>query len=334
MEFKSTLEAIDSHTMGEPTRIIVDGMPEILGETVAEKKQYLSEKLDYLRRALMLEPRGHRNMFGAIILDTNNLDADFGIVFMDAGGYLNMCGHASIGAMTVAVEAGLVEKKEPVTTIKMDTPAGLVEGEVRVEGSKTKEVSLVNIPSFSYKRNIELDVPGIGRIKLDISFGGSFFAIVHASELSLKVDLKNKDELIDCGLKIRKAINRTIEVEHPVLTHINKVDLVEIYDKTDNPKADYKNVVIFGKGQIDRSPCGTGTCAKLANMYSKGNISIGEEFVYESITGTLFKGRVMAETRVEGIDAVVPEITGQAFITGINKYVIDESDPLKYGVKI
>lgn len=332
--FIQRIKAVDSHTMGEPTRVITGGMPEILGETMSQKKEYLQQNLDYLRRALMLEPRGHRNMFGSIITETNNRAADFGVIFMDAGGYLNMCGHGSIGTMTVAIELGLVEVIEPETTITMDTPAGLVKGRIKVEKGRAKEVSIVNVPSFLYKKDLLIETPNLGEIRLDIAFGGSFFAIVHAKSLGIRLKKKNRQKLIRYGLEIRETINKTIKVQHPDLKHINTVDLVEIYDNPIHKDADYKNVVIFGSGQMDRSPCGTGTCAKIATLYAKGELKEGQVFTYESITGTLFQGKVVGETKVGDFDAVIPEITGQAFITGFNEYVIDEDDPLKYGVII
>lgn len=334
MRFIKSINAVDSHTMGEPTRIIVGGVPNVPGKTMAEKKEYLQNDLDYLRTSLMLEPRGHRDMFGSILTSPIHDEADFGIVFMDGGGYLNMCGHGSIGAMTVAVETGIVELKEPYTNITMDTPAGIVKGKVKVENGKTKEVSIVNVPAFHYKKDVEINVPEIGTITLDISFGGSFFAIVHAKQLGLKVEPKYSQQLLDIGLKIRDIINETVEIQHPELSHINTVDLVEIYDEPTHPEADYKNVVVFGQGQVDRSPCGTGTCAKLATLYSKGELKQDKTFVYESITGTLFKGKIVGTTKIGGLDAIIPEITGAAFITGFNQYVIDEDDPVKYGFSL
>ncbi|MBS4536330.1 proline racemase [Clostridium sp. D2Q-14] len=331
MKFIRSINAIDSHTMGEPTRIVVGGIPKVPGKTMAEKKEYLQNELDHLRTSLMLEPRGHRDMFGSILTSPTNDEADFGIVFMDGGGYLNMCGHGSIGAMTVAVESGIVEAKEPFTEITMDTPAGIVTGKVKVENGKAKEVSVVNVPAFHYKKDVEIEVPEIGTIKLDISFGGSFFAIVNVNELGLKVESKYSQELLKIGLKIRDIINETIEIKHPELSHINTVDLVEIYDEPTHPEADYKNVVIFGQGQVDRSPCGTGTSAKLATLHSKGELKENEIFTYESITGTLFKGKIVGTTKVGDFDAIIPEITGSAYITGLNQYVIDEDDPVKYG---
>ncbi|ABR46896.1 proline racemase [Alkaliphilus metalliredigens QYMF] len=331
MKFSNSIHTVDSHTMGEPTRIVVGGLPRIPGATMADKKSYLEKNLDYMRTALMHEPRGHNDMFGSIITTTTDEEADFGIIFMDGGGYLNMCGHGSIGAATVAVESGMVVVEEPFTHITMESPAGLIKGKVKVENGKAREVSIVNVPSFLYKRDVEIEVPQIGKVTLDISFGGSFFAIIDAKQLGVKVETSQSDVLLKLGLQIRDIVNKTIKVQHPEKAHINTVDLVEIYDEASHPEAHYKNVVIFGQGQLDRSPCGTGTSAKLATLYAKGMLKENEEFVYESITGTLFKGRVLETTKVGEIDAVIPEITGSAYITGFNHFVIDPEDPLKYG---
>ncbi len=331
MNFSKSIHTIDSHTMGEPTRIVVGGMPRIPGKTMIEKKAYLEENLDNLRTALMHEPRGHNDMFGSIITTTQEEEADFGIIFMDGGGYLNMCGHGSIGAATAAVESGMVEVKEPYTYIKMDSPAGLIDARVRVENGKSKEVTIKNVASFLYKKDVVIELPEIGKVTLDISFGGSFFAIIDSKQLGVKVDVSECDTLLKLGLKIRDIVNKTVKVQHPEKPHINTVDLVEIYDEATHEDAHYKNVVIFGQGQLDRSPCGTGTSAKLATLYAKGKLEQNEEFVYESITGTMFKGKVIEETMVEDYDAIIPEITGSAFITGFNHFVIDSDDPLKYG---
>lgn len=331
MKFSKSLHAVDSHTMGEPTRIIVGGIPQIPGKTMPEKKAYLEQHLDHIRTAVMHEPRGHNDMFGSIITEPTMEEADLGIIFMDGGGYLNMCGHGSIGACTVAVETGMVEVKEPYTEIKLEAPAGLVRGKVKVENGKAKEVSVVNVPAFLYKRDVKVELPEVGTVTFDISFGGSFFAIVKATELKVEIEPKNVNVITDKAMRLMKIINDTIEIQHPILPHIKTVDLVEVWGPAKTPGATYQNVVIFGAGQADRSPCGTGTSAKMATLYAKGELKIGEPFVYESIIGTMFKGRVLEETKVGEYQAIIPEITGSAFITGFNHFVIDEEDPVKYG---
>lgn len=331
MRFTRTLMAIDSHTMGEPTRIVVGGVPHVPGKTMADKRAYLEEKMDHIRTSIMHEPRGHRDMFGSILTSPINDDADFGIVFMDGGGYLNMCGHGSIGAVTVAIETGMVPAVEPETNVTFDAPAGLIKARAAVEKGVVKSVTIRNVPAFLYKENVTVDVPGLGNIKLDISFGGSFFALVDVKELGLKVCPQNVDQLIKAGMAIMKAANEQIHIEHPELKHIKTIDLVEIYDQPTHPEAHYKNVVIFGDGQADRSPCGTGTSAKMAALYAKRKLALNQEFVYESIIGTLFRGRLVETAQVGEFAAVVPEITGSAYITGFNQFVIDPNDPVKHG---
>lgn len=296
-----------------------------------EKKQYLEDHLDHIRTAIMLEPRGHNDMFGSVMTQPCDPDADFGIIFMDGGGYLNMCGHGSIGAMTVAVETGVVPMEEPVTKVVMEAPAGIIKGDVKVENGKVQSVSIFNVPAFLYKKDQEVELPGVGKVKFDISFGGSFFAIVNAGQLGLKIEPKNAAKLTDLAMELRDIINRDIEIQHPTLEHIKTVDLVEIWDEPTNEKATYKNVVIFGQGQVDRSPCGTGTSAKLATLHARGELKEGEKFVYESILGTLFEGEIVGTTKVGEFDAVLPKITGSAYMTGFNNFLIDEDDPVKYG---
>ena len=325
------ITAIDSHTMGEPTRIVTGGIPKLKGKTMAEKKQFLIDELDHIRTAIMNEPRGHKDMFGSIITQPCNEDADFGIIFMDGGGYLNMCGHGSIGAVTAAIETGMVEVVEPITTVVMDTPAGLVTAKAKVADRRVSEVSIVNVASFLYKKDVSVEVPGIGNLVIDIAFGGSFFALVKASDLKLEISPANCFELTQAALKIRDCVNEQVEMQHPTLSHIITCDLVEVFGPPTHPDANYKNVVVFGEGQVDRSPCGTGTSAKLATLYTRGEIKEGELFVYESILGTLFKGVIVGKDKVGEFDAVIPEITGSAFITGFNNLVIDDRDPVKYG---
>lgn len=326
----TVFETIDSHTMGEPTRIITKGFPELIGNTMIERKQYLEEHFDHYRTALMLEPRGHKDMFGAVLTEPISKEADLGVIFMDTGGYLNMCGHGSIGSSTIAVETGLVKVTEPYTKIVLEAPAGLIYASVKVEHGKAVEASILNVPAFVYKKDLVVEIAGYGKVELDISFGGSFFAMIDAEKLGLILSTENITEITELGMEIIKKVNEAFEIKHPCLD-ITTVDLVEFYCSPTNPTANKKNVVIFGDSQVDRSPCGTGTSAKLALLYAKGELSIGEEFVYESITGSMFKGVITKETSIGGYKAVIPKITGSAYITGFNRWVIDETDPLKDG---
>lgn len=331
MKISRVINAIDSHTMGEPTRIVVGGIPNVKGATMADKKQYLIDEMDYIRTAIMHEPRGHREMFGSLITQPCNPEADFGIIFMDGGGYLNMCGHGSIGAVTAAIETGMVKAQEPITKVMMDTPAGLVTAQAKVQNGLVEEVSIVNVPSFLYKEGVTVDVPNLGKLTLDISFGGSFFALVNAKDLGIEILPENVFQLMQTALQIRDSVNAQVSMQHPTLGHIKTCDLVEIYGPPTHPQADYKNVVVFGEGQVDRSPCGTGTSAKLAALHAKGQQKVGDPFVYESILGTLFKGKILETTKAGDFDAIIPEITGSAYITGFNTLMIDDRDPVKHG---
>ncbi len=331
MKFFKSIHAIDSHTMGEPTRIITGGIPSIPGETMAQKKEFLQREMDHIRTGVMHEPRGHNDMFGSILTTAVTQNADFGVIFMDGGGYLNMCGHGSIGAVTAALETGIVNMEEPITKVAFDTPAGFIQAEARVENSKVKEVSIVNVPAFLYKQDQKVFMEGFGDIVFDISFGGSFFAIVDMGQFGLEIIPENANQIKKLGIRLRDIINREISVQHPELSHINTVDLVEFYGPPTHPEANHKNVVIFGQGQVDRSPCGTGTCAKLAALYARGELKEKEPFIYESILGTLFKGEIVGTGKIKEYTSIVPKITGASYITGFQHFVFDKDDPLLYG---
>ena len=330
LPYQYLIKAIDSHTMGEPTRVIYDGFPELPGKTMMEKKEYLIRHYDHLRSALMLEPRGHRDMFGVLMTEPVHEEADFGVIFMESGGCLNMCGHGSIGTAAVIVETGMIPVTEPYTDVVLDAPSGLIRARVRVTEGKAQEVSILNVPSFLFLERQSVTLPAWGEIRFDISFGGSFFALVNAEEIGLKLETDNIDRIEALGMQLLSEINQRISVKHPTLD-IKTVDLVEFYSHTDTPQANMKNCVVFGDGQIDRSPCGTGTSAKIASLYARGQLKLGEEFVYESITGSLFHAVAMEETNVEGYRAIIPQITGNAYLTGISQWILDERDPQEYG---
>jgi len=331
MKFSKSIFAIDSHTMGEPTRVVIAGIPSIPGNSMMEKKIYLEKELDYVRKLLMLEPRGHSGMFGSTLTQPVNPSADLGVVFMDTGGYLNMCGHGVIGTVTVALEMGFISMKKPITEVILDTPAGLVKTQAKISHDRVEEVTFQGVPSFVFKSGHKVLLPEVGEISVDIVFGGNFFGIVSAKDLGIKVGRENISRLIYLGMRLREELNKSIKVIHPENKYINSIDLIEIYDLPTDSEADLKNCVIFGEGQVDRSPCGTGTCAKLAVLYNAGKIKLNENFTHESILGTIFIGRVISETKVGDFSAIIPEITGSAYITGVQQFVVDENDPLKYG---
>lgn len=334
MQSIKSLYAIDSHTMGEPIRVILEGFPDIPGSSMMEKRSVLQKEYDYICKAAMNEPRGHQNMFGAILFPPISKEADLGVVFMDGGGYLTMCGHGTIGMATVAVEEKLVPVTEPYTELKIEAPAGIVHARVHVQNGRALEVSFTNVPSFLSHKDVTIDVPGIGGVHLDVAYGGNFFAIVDSAPLDLTLSPEHVDRISSLGSAIRDAVNSQLVIRHPLLDSIATVELVEFYGPATNPKATLKNVVFFGKNQLDRSPCGTGTSAKIATLYAKGLLKMGEPFVHEGILGTLFTGRVVGETTVGEYPAVIPEITGRAFVTGKNQLLFEDDDPFQHGFNL
>lgn len=329
--FEAQLQVVDAHTSGEFCRMVIGGFPEPEGNTMIEKKKWMESNYDHVRTALMLEPRGHHDMFGAFLCEPVNKEADLGVMFMDTGGYLNMCGHCTIGAVTVAIEAGLVESHEGENEVVLDAPAGLIRTKAMVKDGKVTEVTLTNVPAFIYKDNLTATIDGV-EIPYTISFGGSFFALVDTTKLDIgEINAKTVPAYTELGMKLRDKINAEVEIQHPTLD-ITEVDLVEFYGPTPNPdKATMRNVVVFGDAQADRSPCGTGTSAKLATLHAWNELGVGEEFIYESFIGTTFKGVIKEETKIGDYDAVIPMITGSAYLTGVATYLIDGQDPLKYG---
>jgi proline racemase len=331
MRFTKYFTSIDTHTGGEPTRTITSGIPPIPGATMGEKMVYMRDHLDWIRTSLMFEPRGHSVMSGVVLMPPCLPEADYGVIFIETGGYLPMCGHDTIGVSTALVEAGLVEVKEPYTEIALDTPAGLTRVKVRVEDGKARSVTLTNIPSFVFARDVTVEIPGHGAVTCDIAYGGNTYAIVAASAFGLAVRPDMASRLIEAGRTLRDVLNDTVRIQHPEIEFINEVTHVEFHDEPQNPSAHCRNAVLFGDAGIDRSPCGTGTSAKVALLHAQGRLPIGQEFVHESIIGSLFKARAVAATKVGAFDAVVPEITGSAHVMGFNQMVIDPDDPHKDG---
>ncbi|MCY8055947.1 proline racemase family protein [Bacillus inaquosorum] len=319
---QSYIETIDAHTMGEAARIVVGGIPKIQGKSMMEKKHFMIARMDHIRKLLMHEPRGHLNMFGAILTEPCHSKCDLGVLFMDSGSYLNMCGHGTIASITIAINNGLIDRKDKVL---LDTPSGIVECHVVYEKEKVKEVSFINVPAFLLEKDINVYVENIGYLTIDVAFGGSFFAIVDAEQLSLELNIEEQDKIATLGMAIRRAANEQLNIRHPDIPEINKIDLVEF--SLELGKNHYKNAVVFGDGQIDRSPCGTGTCAKLSTLELKP----GEYIIQESIIGSKFKGTVIDYTKVGDFRAIIPKITGAAWMTGIHKFSLEATDPYKEG---
>jgi len=314
--------------------VVVGGFPFVPGDSMAEKMAYLRCELDHLRRMLMLEPRGHADMFGCVLLPPANPEADIGAVFMEGDGYLDMCGHGSIGAVTVALETGLVELEEPFTEVLLDTPAGLVRAGARVEWGAVTDVTVRNVPSFLYREGVEVRPEGCDPVRVDVAFGGNFFALVKAADLGVRLEPGEAARIVEAGMRLKRAVNEAVSVRHPTVPHIRSIELVEISDEEGPGGGPPRNAVVFGDGQVDRSPCGTGTCARMAVLHARGMLAPGEEFVHESILGTRFEGRIVEETRVGPYDAVTVEITGRAYLTGLNQFLVDPRDPLGWGFRL
>ena len=325
------IKTIDAHTAGEPLRIILEGLPEIKGKTILEKRKYMKENLDHLRTALMFEPRGHADMYGAVITEPVNEGSDFGVLFLHNEGYSTMCGHGIISLTKVVVQTGMIESIEPITEIKIDTPAGLITSYAKVKDGKVESVYFHNVPSFVLTMNQEVEVTGIGNVKYDIAFGGAFYAFVNADELGIDMKEENYRELIEKGMAIKKAVMNSYQIKHPFEEDLNFLYGTIFYGKTHSKEADSRNVCIFAEGEVDRSPTGTGVSARMALHYSKGEIKINQQMIIESIIGTKFSGSVVNSTMFGNYDAVIPRVEGNAYITGKHEFVIDPEDPFKEG---
>ncbi|MEU0093076.1 proline racemase family protein [Kribbella sp. NPDC006257] len=325
-----TITAIDSHTEGMPTRVVTGGVGVVPGATMAERREYFLKHLDHLRLFLMNEPRGHAAMSGAILQPPSRPDADWGVIYIEVSGCLPMCGHGTIGVATVLVESGMVEVTEPVTTVRLDTPAGLVVAEVAVSNGRAEHVTLRNVPSYSHALDATVDVPGLGLITYDLAYGGNFYAILPLEQLGIPFDRAEKDRILQAGLDIMAAINATDRPVHPLDPGISGCKHVQ-FTAPGEDGADSRNAMAIHPGWFDRSPCGTGTSARMAQLHARGELDLHTDFVNESFIGTRFTGRLVEETTVGDRQAVVPTITGRAWITGTANYLLDPDDPFPTG---
>jgi proline racemase len=317
------LAAVDSHTEGMPTRVVTGGVGPIPGATMLERKLHFEAEMDDLRLLLMREPRGHSAMSGAILQPPTRDDADWGVLFIEVSGCLPMCGHGTIGVATVLVETGMVQVREPETVVRLDTPAGLVEARVAVEGGRARAVTLRNVPAFLLERGRR----AAGMV-CDIAFGGNFYALVPVDD----VDPSQADALIARGLEVMAAVNEDppVHPEDPRIAGCRHV----VFHAPGSDGADARNATSIHPGWLDRSPCGTGTCARMAQLHARGELALGAPFVNESVIGTRFTGRLVGETEVGGRPAVVPEITGRAWVTGMGQYLLDAEDPFPAGFAV
>ncbi|MCC5576032.1 proline racemase family protein [Microtetraspora sp. AC03309] len=330
MRTKRVFHAVDSHTEGMPTRVITGGVGVIPGATMAERREYFLANLDHVRTLLMYEPRGHSAMSGAILQPPTRPDADFGVLYIEVSGCLPMCGHGTIGVATVLVETGMVEVTEPVTVIRLDTPAGLVTAEVRVEDGAAVAVTITNVPSFSVALDRTVKVPGLGEVAYDLAYGGNFYAILPIESVGLPFERSRKQEILDAGLAVMAAINDRDEPVHPEDPGIRGCHHVQFVAPGSDARLS-RHAMAIHPGWFDRSPCGTGTSARMAQLHARGELPLDTDFVNESFIGTRFVGRLVEETTVGDVAAVVPAITGRAWVTGTAQYFLDPRDPFPAG---
>ncbi|MFJ2032531.1 proline racemase family protein [Streptosporangium sp. NPDC087985] len=330
MRTKRVFHAVDSHTEGMPTRVITGGVGVIPGSTMAERREHFLAEMDHLRTLLMYEPRGHSAMSGAILQPPTRPDADYGVLYIEVSGCLPMCGHGTIGVATVLVETGMVEVLEPVTTVRLDTPAGLVVAEVRVEDGAATAVTITNVPSFSVGLDRTVKVPGLGEVAYDLAYGGNYYAILPIESIGLPFDRSHKQQILDAGLAVMEAINEQDEPVHPLDAGIRGCHHVQ-FTAPGSGARHSRHAMAIHPGWFDRSPCGTGTSARMAQLHARGELPLGTDFVNESFIGTRFIGRLVEETEVTGLPAVVPTITGRAWVTGTAQYFLDPRDPFPEG---
>lgn len=331
---KKTFFCVDAHTCGNPVRLVAGGGPLLEGNSMQERRLHFLREHDWIRKGLMFEPRGHDMMSGSILYPPVDPENDIGILFIETSGCLPMCGHGTIGTVTIALEEGLVRPKTP-GKLRLETPAGLVKVDYHMEGNKVKWVRLVNIPSFLYKENLKVQCPDLGELSVDVAYGGNFYAIVDPQENFSGIDDYSASQLIQWSPVIRKQLNEQHSFVHPEDPNINGMSHLLWTGKTISPEADARNAVFYGDKAIDRSPCGTGTSARMAQWAAKGKLKVGDTFVHESIIGSQFVGRVEEETECGPFKAIVPSIQGWARITGYNNIIIDdEDDPYAHGFQV
>lgn len=323
------ITTIDAHTAGEPLRVVTGGYPDLPGATMLAKRRAARGHHDALRRALMLEPRGHADMYGCILTPPVTDDGDVGVLFMHNEGYSTMCGHGIIGLVTVGLECGLLATKGPV--VRIDTPAGRVTATADMEGGCVRSVAFENVPAFLLERDVALDVPGVGAVTCDLAYGGAFYAYVDATALGIEVVPANHARLVDVGMRIKRAVMDAKVIAHPD----GDADLGFLYgtilSQPGTEGAFSRNVCIFAEGEVDRSPTGTGVSGRAAVLHARGELALGERITIESLIGTRFDVRAVRATLVGDLPAIVPEVTGTAHITGRHEFFVDPDDPLRDG---
>jgi 4-hydroxyproline epimerase len=330
---KKTFFCIDAHTCGCPVRLVAGGGPLLTGDSMMERRLHFMKEYDWIRKGLMFEPRGHDMMSGSILYPPCDPANDIGVLYIETSGCLPMCGHGTIGTVTVAIEEGLIEPKIP-GKLRLETPAGLVLIDYKQEGRKVKSVKLTNVKSFLYAEALEVECPDLGAIKVDVAYGGNFYGIIDPQENFKDIADFTASQLIHYGKIIRKLLNDKYEFIHPEDSNIFGLSHIQWTGKAVDPKASGRNAVLVGENALDRSPCGTGTSARMAQWYAKGKLKKGDQFVHESYIGSQFTGTIEEETEVGDRPAIVPGVEGWALITGYNHIIIDDEDPYAFGFQV
>ncbi len=328
-----TFFCIDGHTCGNPVRLVAGGAPPLQGATMLEKRAHFLAEYDWIRRGLMFEPRGHDVMSGSILYPPTREDCDTAILFIETSGCLPMCGHGTIGTVTMMIERGLVTPKTP-GIVRLDTPAGLVVAEYRQEGEYVEEVKLTNVPAFLHSEGLSAEVDGLGEVIVDVAYGGNFYAIVDPQSAFHDIANVSAGDLLRWSPLLRAALNEKYSFEHPEQPDIKGLSHILWTGKPIAKGATARNAVFYGDKAIDRSPCGTGTSARMAQWAAKGRLKPGEPFVHESIIGSTFTGRIEGQARVGDRDAIIPSISGWARMTGLNTIFINDRDPYAHGFEV
>jgi 4-hydroxyproline epimerase len=330
---RHTFFCIDAHTCGNPVRVVAGGGPLLPPVSMAEKRQIFVRDHDWVRRALMFEPRGHDVMSGSILYPSSREDCDVGVLFIEVSGCLPMCGHGTIGTVTAALEEGLVVPRRE-GRLAIETPAGRVAIEYDKQGPHVEKVRLFNVASYLHARDVALDVPGLGALVVDLAYGGNYYVIVEPQASWSGLDQMSADEIKRLSPLVRAAAQRALTPVHPEDARIAGASHVMWCDKPKAPEADARNAVFYGERAVDRSPCGTGSSARMAQLVARGRLAVGDSFVHESIIGTMFDCRVEAETRVGANPAILPSVAGWARVTGHNTIYVDDRDPLAHGFQL
>jgi trans-L-3-hydroxyproline dehydratase len=328
----AAITAIDCHAAGEPLRVVTGGLPSIPGDTIPAKRRYAREQLDHLRRLLIFEPRGHADMYGCLLTEPTTPDGDLGVLFIHNEGFSTMCGHGIIGLVTVLVETGALRTNGREAQVRLDTPAGRVTARARIESGRARSVAFENVPSFAYALDHTVDLPGVGRLRCDVAFGGAFYAYCRAEDLGVRLVADEYRRLIDAGIAAKRAVASSLPIRHPGASDLSFLYGTIITGPAQRDGAHSRNVCIFADGEVDRSPTGTGVSGRLAIEHARGRLAPGEPIVVESVIGTTFTGRILRATMVGEFTAIVPEVEGSAYITGRCEFVLAPDDPLREGV--